>query len=39
MENETLREEIAEEALTISKRYELESIMNIWEKTFISLLK
>lgn len=38
IQDKNLRKELSEEALKISKRYELDSIMNIWKDTFTKLL-
>lgn len=39
MENENLRTEMAEEALKVSERFELNKIMNVWDNLFNSLTK
>ncbi|WP_018674744.1 glycosyltransferase family 4 protein [Riemerella columbina] len=38
MENETLRKEMSEEALRVSKRYEMSNIMKKWEGLFDDLI-
>ena len=39
MENESLRTEMSNEAVNVSKRYELIPIMELWQETFSHLIK